>query len=297
MSSNSCHVPCRSLPTCLYSYPLFLSIPLPFSRSVSHSSSSVSHPFFLWSTRSSLLLLDFSFLPLVHEGAAAVHLEIHPRLRYRVASMFRQRLTSAFRTRELMNRVVIHAIRRRSTIGRLRVRYRNDHPLLCFHSLSPSLQSIFRPFGHPISHRLSVRSWYLDFVIPFNSSVLPLDGALSTWGMSLRLLVHVFLEHEEVGHVCREMISPSGLGRECKWIPPLISRFLNPWWIESSTRRNSGLFRSDITSAWGNWSGNGRTMIAPTSNWKAFATLQQRDSIVKRTKDFRSTLDGAKFPD
>lgn len=47
MSSNSCHVPCRSLPTCLYSFPLFLSIPRPFSRSVSHSSSSVSPLFSL----------------------------------------------------------------------------------------------------------------------------------------------------------------------------------------------------------------------------------------------------------
>lgn len=248
MSSNSCHVPCRSPPPAstlsLSFYPLHFLFLVLF-----HIRLPLSHPFFLWSTRSSLPLLDFSFLPLVDEGAAAVHLETHPRLRCRVVSMFRQRLTSAFRTRAFMNRVVIHAIRRRSSIGRLTVRYRKDHPLLCFHSLSPSLQSLFHPFGHSISHRLFVRSWYLDFVIPFNSSVLPLDGTLSTWRMSLRLLVHVFLEHEEIGRVCREMISPSGLGREYKWILPLISRFLNPWWIESSTRRNSGLLRSDITSA------------------------------------------------
>lgn len=40
----------RSLPlpsTCLYSFPLFLSLPLPFSRSVSHSSASVSPLFSL----------------------------------------------------------------------------------------------------------------------------------------------------------------------------------------------------------------------------------------------------------
>lgn len=173
----------RSLPlpsTCLYSFPLFLSLPLPFSRSVSHSSSSVS-PLF------SLKYPKLSATPRLFVPST--------RRRRRRCCSFRDSPPLTMSRRQYVSPALylgfsyarVYESRchpRDSTspirLGWLRVRYKKNHPLLCFHSLSPSLQLLFHHFGHSISHRLFACPWYLDFVTPFNSSVFPFDGALST---------------------------------------------------------------------------------------------------------------------
>ena len=89
-----------------HTHTLSLSLSLSLSASFYAVSSFVS-PLFLWSLLDSPLLLDFPLLPLIDEGAAAVHLVVHPQC---VSSLAHPPL--AFRTRAFMNRVVVVAVRR-----------------------------------------------------------------------------------------------------------------------------------------------------------------------------------------